>query len=57
MLGLSFKPNTNDLRDAPALAIAQELMKHGATVRAYDPAALEEVYADLSGPRSLQGHL
>ena len=42
MLGLSFKPNTNDLRDAPALVIAQELIKHGATVRAYDPAALAE---------------
>ena len=42
MLGLSFKPNTNDLRDAPALALAQELIKHGATVRAYDPAALAE---------------
>jgi UDPglucose 6-dehydrogenase len=42
MLGLSFKPNTNDLRDAPALAIAQALMKQGARVRAYDPAALEE---------------
>jgi UDPglucose 6-dehydrogenase len=42
MLGLSFKPNTNDLREAPALSIAQELMEQGATVRAYDPAALEE---------------
>jgi UDPglucose 6-dehydrogenase len=43
MLGLSFKPNTDDLREAPALSIAEELMKQGATVRAYDPAALEEV--------------
>jgi UDPglucose 6-dehydrogenase len=49
MLGLSFKPNTNDLRDAPALAIAQELMKQGATVRAYDPAALEEACQIVSG--------
>jgi UDPglucose 6-dehydrogenase len=49
MLGLSFKPNTNDLRDAPALAIAQELMKQGATVRAYDPAALEEACHIISG--------
>jgi UDPglucose 6-dehydrogenase len=49
MLGLSFKPNTNDLRDAPALAIAQELMKQGATVRAYDPAALEEACRMVSG--------
>jgi len=42
ILGLSFKPNTNDLREAPALAIIQEMTKQGATVRAYDPAALEE---------------
>ncbi len=42
MLGLSFKPNTNDLREAPALAIGQELLAEGATIRAYDPAALEE---------------
>jgi UDPglucose 6-dehydrogenase len=49
MLGLSFKPNTNDLRDAPALAIAQELIKQGATVRAYDPAALEEACQIISG--------
>ncbi|MGH7221500.1 MAG: UDP-glucose dehydrogenase family protein [Nitrospiraceae bacterium] len=49
MLGLSFKPNTNDLRDAPALAIAQELVKQGATVRAYDPAALEEACQIVSG--------
>ncbi len=49
MLGLSFKPNTNDLRDAPALAIAQELMKRGATIRAYDPAALEEASRTVPG--------
>ncbi len=42
LLGLSFKPNTNDLREAPALAIAQQLMNEGAVIRAYDPAALEE---------------
>jgi UDPglucose 6-dehydrogenase len=42
ILGLSFKPNTNDLREAPALTIAQRLIDQGATVRAYDPAALEE---------------
>jgi UDPglucose 6-dehydrogenase len=49
MLGLSFKPNTNDLRDAPALTIARELIKQGATVRAYDPAALEEGCQMVSG--------
>ncbi|MBL8039026.1 MAG: UDP-glucose/GDP-mannose dehydrogenase family protein, partial [Nitrospira sp.] len=36
-LGLSFKPNTNDLREAPALAIGRDLVAEGATIRAYDP--------------------
>jgi UDPglucose 6-dehydrogenase len=49
MLGLSFKPNTNDLREAPALAIGQELLAEGATIRAYDPAALEEACRVLPG--------
>jgi UDPglucose 6-dehydrogenase len=42
MLGLSFKPNTNDLREAPALAISRELLAEGAAIRAYDPEALTE---------------
>jgi UDPglucose 6-dehydrogenase len=42
LLGLSFKPNTNDLREAPALAIAQALLAEGAAVRVYDPEAMEE---------------
>jgi UDPglucose 6-dehydrogenase len=42
MLGLSFKPNTNDLREAPALAIGRELLAEGAVIRAYDPEALTE---------------
>ncbi len=42
VLGLSFKPNTNDLREAPALAIARELVAEEATIRAYDPEALAE---------------
>ena len=49
LLGLSFKPNTNDLREAPALAIAQILMRQGATIRAYDPVALEEASRTLNG--------
>jgi UDPglucose 6-dehydrogenase len=42
VIGLSFKPNTNDLREAPALTIIQGLMKEGCAVRAHDPAAIEE---------------
>jgi UDPglucose 6-dehydrogenase len=40
VLGLTFKPNTDDLRDAPALDIAGRLLKGGATVRAYDPVGM-----------------
>ncbi len=42
MLGLSFKPNTNDLRDAPSLYIINKLLKAGAKVRAYDPVAMKD---------------
>jgi UDPglucose 6-dehydrogenase len=41
LLGLAFKPNTDDLRDAPSLDIARVLIAAGAEVRAYDPAAME----------------
>jgi UDPglucose 6-dehydrogenase len=41
LLGLAFKPNTDDMRDAPAIDIAQGLTAAGATVRAYDPVAMD----------------
>lgn len=42
VLGLSFKPNTGDMREAPSIAILRELAKRGATFKVYDPAAYEE---------------
>ena len=41
LLGLAFKPNTDDMRDAPAITIAETLLEAGAKVRAYDPVAME----------------
>ncbi len=41
LLGLAFKPNTDDLREAPSLDIAKVLLAAGAEVRAFDPAAME----------------
>lgn len=49
VLGLSFKPETDDLREAPAIDIVRALQARGATVRAYDPAALEEAEQLLPG--------
>jgi len=43
VLGLSFKPNTNDIREAPSIYIIEQLKKLGATLKAYDPAAMNEM--------------
>jgi UDPglucose 6-dehydrogenase len=50
LLGLAFKPNTDDLREAPAIDIAQRLIERGAMVKAHDPIAMERFkkeYASL----------
>ena len=41
--GLSFKPNTDDLREAPSRVLIESIFEHGGTVRAYDPVAMKEM--------------
>lgn len=41
VLGLAFKPDTDDMREAPSIPIIEELQKKGAVIHAYDPAAME----------------
>ncbi|MCQ6560428.1 UDP-glucose 6-dehydrogenase TuaD [Paenibacillus mendelii] len=49
VLGLAFKPNTDDMRYAPSLTIIPELLKQGAFVRAFDPIATESARRELPG--------
>jgi len=49
MLGLSFKPNTDDIRLSPSLDIINMLKKEGANIRAYDPKAMEKSAKELKG--------
>ncbi len=45
VLGLSFKPETDDIRESPALAVVADLVRAGVSVRAFDPAAMENTKA------------
>jgi len=47
LLGLSFKPNTDDIREAPALYIAEKMLKEGAKIQAFDPVAMDETKKEL----------
>ena len=51
VLGLAFKPETDDMRDSPAIAVIQGLQKRGAKIRAYDPQAMENsksIFTDIT---------
>lgn len=47
LLGLSFKPDTDDIRESPAIYLAEAMLKEGAQVNAYDPAAMDEAKKTL----------
>ncbi|WP_425405630.1 UDP-glucose dehydrogenase family protein [Hwanghaeella sp.] len=49
VLGLTFKPDTDDMRESPAIDIVDELQANGATVRAYDPEGMEQAKAVING--------
>ena len=49
VLGLSFKPETDDMRESPAIEIVHAMIARGATVRAYDPVAMDEARHFLNG--------
>jgi UDPglucose 6-dehydrogenase len=49
LLGLAFKPNTDDLREAPALDVARQLLERGARVKVHDPVAMERFKKEHGG--------
>ncbi len=55
VLGLTFKPNTDDTRNSPAIPLITALQDLGATVRAYDPAGMEQAKPQLSGVHYCSG--
>lgn len=55
ILGLTFKPNTDDMRDSPSLDIVPALLAAGAKIRAYDPEGMEEAKKELTGIDMVDG--
>ena len=55
VLGLTFKPNTDDMRDSPSLDIVPALLKAGAKIKAFDPAGMSEAKKLLSGIEYVDG--
>ena len=53
--GLAFKPNTDDIREAPALYIIEELLQAGAIIKAYDPEAMDNVAKEFGNKIQLCG--
>jgi UDPglucose 6-dehydrogenase len=53
-LGLSFKGDTDDIRDSPAIEVIRKLIEAGASVTAYDPAAMERAQAELPASSKLR---
>lgn len=49
MLGLSFKPETDDMRESPAIEIIRSILEKGASIRAFDPVAMDEAKHYVSG--------
>jgi len=47
VLGLAFKPNTDDIRSAPSIDIIKKLIAEGANIKAYDPVAMENTKGEL----------
>jgi UDPglucose 6-dehydrogenase len=50
LLGLAFKPNTDDLREAPSLRLVHELLKAGARVKVFDPVAMDNFRKSVKAP-------